>query len=220
MYLFKSAGAICYTCRPLSISMGNAIRFLKARIAKLPVTLPEAEAKANLVAAKANLVAEIDTFVLEKIFYADKEIVKYAVTKIRDGDVLLTYGCSCVVEMILVKAKEMGKKFRVVIIDSRPKLEGRRLLRSLLRKEIHCTYTHINAAPYIMQEVTRVFLGAASMLSNGTVYSRVGTAGVAMVAHAYSVPVMICCETYKFHERVQLDSITCNELGKYLPVYV
>lgn len=207
MYLFKSAGAICYTCRPLSISMGNAIRFLKARIAKLPVTLPEAEAKANLV-------AEIDTFVLEKIFYADKEIVKYAVTKIRDGDVLLTYGCSCVVEMILVKAKEMGKKFRVVIIDSRPKLEGRRLLRSLLRKEIHCTYTHMNAAPYIMQEVTRVFLGAASMLSNGTVYSRVGTAGVAMVAHAYSVPVMICCETYKFHERVQLDSITCNELGK------
>jgi len=201
------------SCRPLSISMGNAIRFLKARIAKLPVTLPEAEAKANLVAAKANLVAEIDTFVLEKIFYADKEIVKYAVTKIRDGDVLLTYGCSCVVEMILVKAKEMGKKFRVVIIDSRPKLEGRRLLRSLLRKEIHCTYTHINAAPYIMQEVTRVFLGAASMLSNGTVYSRVGTAGVAMVAHAYSVPVMICCETYKFHERVQLDSITCNELG-------
>ena len=78
----------------------------------------------------------------------------------------------------------------------------------------------MNAAPYIMQEVTRVFLGAASMLSNGTVYSRVGTAGVAMVAHAYSVPVMICCETYKFHERVQLDSITCNELGKYLHLYV
>lgn len=25
--------------------------------------------------------------------------------------------------------------------------------------------------------------------------------------------VMVCCETYKFHERVQLDSITSNELG-------
>ena len=24
---------------------------------------------------------------------------------------------------------------------------------------------------------------------------------------------MVCCETYKFHERVQLDSITQNELG-------
>lgn len=194
------------TCRPLSISMGNAIRFLKSRIAKLAVTLPEAEAKASLV-------ADIDTFMLEKIVFADKEIVKHAVTKIRDGDVVLTHGYSSVVEMILVRAKEMGRKFRVVIIDSRPKLEGRRLLRSLLSKDIHCTYTHTNAAPYIMQEVTRVFLGAASVLANGTVYARVGTACVAMVAHAYGVPVMICCETYKFHERVQLDSITSNELG-------
>jgi translation initiation factor eIF-2B subunit delta len=24
--------------------------------------------------------------------------------------------------------------------------------------------------------------------------------------------VLVCCETYKFHERVQLDSITHNEL--------
>uniref|UniRef100_J3NF27 Translation initiation factor eIF2B subunit delta n=1 Tax=Oryza brachyantha TaxID=4533 RepID=J3NF27_ORYBR len=35
-------------CRPLSISIGNAIRFLKNRIAKLPLTLSESEAKANL----------------------------------------------------------------------------------------------------------------------------------------------------------------------------
>lgn len=194
------------TCRPLSISMGNAIRLLKAKIAKLDPSLPEAEAKASLI-------ADIDTFMLEKIVFADKEIVKHAVTKIRDGDVVLTHGYSSVVEMILVRAKEMGKKFRVVVIDSRPKLEGRRLLRSLLSKDIHCTYTHTNAVPYIMQEVTRVFLGAASVLANGTVYARVGTACVAMVAHSCGVPVMICCETYKFHERVQLDSITSNELG-------
>jgi len=187
--------------------MGNAIRFLKTRIAKLP-TLPEAEAKTSLV-------AQIDTFVQDKIFFADKEIVKHAVTKIRDGDVLLTHGCSCVVEMILLRAKELGKRFRVVIVDSRPKLEGKGLLRRLLSKNINCTYTHLNATPYIMHEVTRVFLGAASVLANGTVYSRVGTACVAMVAHAQSVPVMICCETYKFHERVQLDSITFNELGKF-----
>jgi translation initiation factor eIF-2B subunit delta len=26
-------------------------------------------------------------------------------------------------------------------------------------------------------------------------------------------PVLVCCEAFKFHERVQLDSITHNELG-------
>jgi len=36
---------------------------------------------------------------------------------------------------------------------------------------------------------------------------------VALVAHSYNVPVLICCETYKLTNRVQLDSITLNELG-------
>ncbi len=34
-----------------------------------------------------------------------------------------------------------------------------------------------------------------------------------MQAASQELPVMVCCETYKFHERVQLDSITQNELG-------
>ncbi|RLN39938.1 translation initiation factor eIF-2B subunit delta isoform X1 [Panicum miliaceum] len=193
-------------CRPLSISMGNAIRFLKSRIAKLPHTLSESEAKASLQ-------SDIDRFINEKIVLADKAIVSHAITKVRDNDVLLTYGSSSLVEMILDYAHELGRKFRVIVVDSRPKLEGQELLRRLVAKGINCTYTHINAISYIMHEVTRVFLGASSVLSNGTVYSRVGTASVAMVAHAFGVPVLVCCEAYKFHERVQLDSICANELG-------
>ncbi|THG06037.1 hypothetical protein TEA_019404 [Camellia sinensis var. sinensis] len=193
-------------CRPLSISMGNAIRFLKTRIAQLPLTLSESEAKGMLL-------SDIDHFINEKIILADKVIVRHAVTKIRDGDVLLTYGSSSAVEMILLYAHELGKQFRVVVVDSRPKLEGRLLLHRLMGKGLSCTYTHINAVSYIMHEVTRVLLGASSVLSNGTVYSRVGTACVAMVAHEYHVPVLVCCEAYKFHESVQLDSICANELG-------
>ncbi|KAE9590280.1 hypothetical protein Lalb_Chr21g0317951 [Lupinus albus] len=193
-------------CRPLSISMGNAIRFLKSRIAKLPLALSDSEAKVSLQ-------SDIERFISEKIILASRVIVKHAVTKIRDGDVLLTFGSSSAVEMLLLHAHELGKQFRVVIVDSRPKLRGKLLLRRLVEKGLSCTYTHINAVSYIMHEVTRVFLGAASVLSNGTVYSRVGTASVAMVAHTFRVPVIVCCEAYKFHERVQLDSICSNELG-------
>ncbi|KAI9088367.1 hypothetical protein K1719_029816 [Acacia pycnantha] len=193
-------------CRPLSISMGNAIRVVKSRIAKLPPSDSESEAKTTLC-------SDIDRFINEKIVLADKVIVGHAATKIRDGDVVLTYGSSCVVEMTLLHAFELGKQFRVVLVDSRPKIEGRSLLRRLVAKGLSCTYTHINAISYIMHEVTRVFLGASGVLSNGTVFSRVGTACVAMVAHAFRVPVLICCEAYKFHERVLLDSICSNELG-------
>uniref|UniRef100_A0A2N9IYU6 Leucine-rich repeat-containing N-terminal plant-type domain-containing protein n=1 Tax=Fagus sylvatica TaxID=28930 RepID=A0A2N9IYU6_FAGSY len=61
--------------------MGNAIRFLKSRIAKLPLTLSESEAKASLQ-------SDIEQFINEKIILADKVIVKHAVTKIRDVLVL------------------------------------------------------------------------------------------------------------------------------------
>uniref|UniRef100_A0A0D9Y1H9 Translation initiation factor eIF2B subunit delta n=1 Tax=Leersia perrieri TaxID=77586 RepID=A0A0D9Y1H9_9ORYZ len=193
-------------CRPLSISMGNAIRFLKNRIAKIPLALSESEAKASLQ-------SDIDRFINEKIIVADQVIVSHAITKVRDDDVLLTYASSSVVEMIFDHAHELGKKFHVVVVDSCPNNEGQELVHRLVAKGISCTYTHINAISYFMHEVTRVFMGASSILSNGAVYSRVGTAVVAMVAHAFGVPVLVCCEAYKFHERVQLDSICSNELG-------
>ncbi|KAJ8567187.1 hypothetical protein K7X08_019395 [Anisodus acutangulus] len=75
----------------------------------------------------------------------------------------------------------------VVVVDAHPKLEGRLLLRRLVGKGVMCTYTHINAISYIMHEVSRVLLGASSVLSNETVYSRVGTASVVMVAHSFHV---------------------------------
>lgn len=47
-----------------------------------------------------------------------------AVEKINDGDVILTYAKSSVVEKVLRHAWEQGKRFSVVVVDSRPMLEG------------------------------------------------------------------------------------------------
>ena len=43
--------------------------------------------------------------------------------------------------------------------------------------------------------------------------SRIGSSIIAMVAKANNVPVLVCCETYKFCERVQTDAFVFNELG-------
>ena len=56
-------------------------------------------------------------------------------------------------------------------------------------------------------------MGAAGLFANGSVMSRLGTAVVAMMAASCNLPVIFCCETYKFDEHVQLDSICSNELG-------
>jgi translation initiation factor eIF-2B subunit delta len=65
-----------------------------------------------------------------------------------------------------------------------------------------------------LTEVTTVLLGAHSLFSNGAVYSRAGTAMVAMMAKAHNVPVVVCCETYKFSEGVMVDGFSKNELGE------
>lgn len=88
------------------------------------------------------------------------------------------------------------------------------MLNELLRVGIPCSYVLINGIGPVMPTVSMVFLGAHAINSNGSVYSRAGTALVAMLAKEHSVPVLVLAETYKYSNNLQLDSFTRNELGK------
>lgn len=193
-------------CRPHCISMGNAIRSLRSIISTTSPELSDDDAKKHIV-------AEIDEYIHSRILLAMSAVSKHAQSKICDGDVVLTYARSNVVEMILKHAHEQRNvSFRVVVVDSRPHFEGKKLVKSLADAGLACTYIHIHALSYIMRDVTKVLLGASAFMSNGVAVGRVGTALVAMNAREANVPVLFCCETYKFSDRVQLDSITHNEL--------
>ena len=50
-------------------------------------------------------------------------------------------------------------------------------------------------------------------MSNGRLYSRVGTALVSMLASSQSLPVIVLCQSVKFSEKVALDSIVGNEVA-------
>ncbi|XP_008833279.1 translation initiation factor eIF-2B subunit delta isoform X4 [Nannospalax galili] len=192
-------------CRPLSASMYNAIKFLNKEITSMSSAKREEEAKSELVEA-------IDRYVQEKIVLAAQAISRFAYKKISDGDVILVYGCSSLVSRILQEAWIEGRRFRVVVVDSRPRLEGRNMLRSLVHAGVPTSYLLIPAASYVLPEVSKVLLGAYALLANGSVMSRVGTAQLALVARVHNVPVLVCCETYKFCERVQTDAFVSNEL--------
>ena len=61
-----------------------------------------------------------------------------------------------------------------------------------------------------------MIIGAHALLANGYVMSRIGTALIALVAKSYNVPVLVCCETYKFCDKVQTDAFVNNELGNII----
>ncbi|KAA8914426.1 hypothetical protein TRICI_002924 [Trichomonascus ciferrii] len=194
------------SARPLSIAMGNSIRWLKQEISKVSIDTSD-------TVAKQELCESIDNFIRERLDVADQVIVDSAIQNIDDGDVILTYACSHVVKQTILQAHERGKKFRVIVVDSRPLFEGKTLTRELAAAGVKCTYVLITALSYVIRDVTGVFLGAHAMLSNGLLYSRVGTGMVATAAKTRNIPVLVLCESIKFTDRVQLDSVTFNELS-------
>ncbi|WEW61024.1 hypothetical protein PRK78_006513 [Emydomyces testavorans] len=198
------------TCRPLSISQGNAIRALKLEITTIDPGDSEDEAKQRIY-------DYIDSYIREKYTVASQVIANSAAEKIKDGDVILCYASSSVVQKALLTAHVQGKKFRVSIIDTRPLFEGKNLARTLSKAGVEVQYSLINGITYAIREATKVFLGAHAMTSNGCLFSRVGTALVAMSAKeragGINVPVIVCCETAKFTDRVALDSIVVNEIA-------
>ncbi|CAG8511255.1 10981_t:CDS:2 [Paraglomus brasilianum] len=193
-------------CRNMSVSMGTAIRYLKMEISTVDIDLSDEEAKMLLC-------QKIDNFIRERITIADKAIIAYGLQKIHNGDIILTYAKSSVVEALILEAHKMGIQFSVVILDSRPKFEGKNLLKNLVTAGIKCTYCLLHSCGFAFRHVSKVFLGCHAVLSNGALYSRVGTAMVAMMAKDLNIPVIVCCETYKFTDRVQLDSFVWNEEG-------
>jgi len=193
-------------CRQLSRGMGNLIKFLRYSVSKISPEISEAEAKEILL-------GKLQSFLEEKVLYAAENITRYVASAIREHDVILTFGSSPLIRKVLLSLSKV-KQFRLVIIDARPLNEGLATL-SALSTHVNCVYSPLSGAAAAMkdQQVTRVLLGASSLQSNGSMLGPAGTAMVASLAKARQIPVIVAAESYKFNEKVQLDSIVYNEMG-------
>lgn len=208
--------------RPLSVSMGNFIRWFKQRISVLGINSEdEPQSKNNKKKSekelKLELIEDMETFKNEKILVAQQVIVNTATQHIPDNGCVITYGYSQVLFELFKHAKLNEKKnFKIIVVDSRPLFEGRRFVDDLQQLGFtDVVYSLITSLGYIFDNMSIdcVLLGAHSILSNGFLYSRVGSAALAMTAKYHNIPVIVCCEALKFTNRVQLDSLTFNELA-------
>ena len=214
------------SARPMSVSMGNAVKSLKTHLARMSEEHASARGDAAPVASgnvdhasdfesRRKTMAHLEYFEVEKIEKAGRSIAEHGANEISDGDVVATHGLSHHCFEILKEAKRRGISFGVAVIDSRPNLEGQTQLRRLRAVGVECTYCQLTGLDHVLRKgkVTKVLLGAAAVLANGAVVSRCGAAVVAASAVEYKIPVLVAAETVKFHERVQLDAVAHNELG-------
>ncbi|KAK7091967.1 translation initiation factor eIF2B subunit delta-like [Littorina saxatilis] len=205
-------------CRPLSISMGNAIKFLKQKI----INLSENHNGLSEEEAKQDLILSMKKFVKEKISKAGQAISIYTRPIIKRSEVIIVYGYSSVIYNALRKA-DNKESLTVLVVDSRPRHEGQKMLKALTRLGIKCIFVPLEQAAFYIRNIhqpstcklqkTRLFLGAHGVLNNAYVMSRIGTASLASIAKALNIPVYACFETYKITDRSQTDSFVFNELG-------
>ena len=209
-------------CRPHSVSMGNAYTMIKTATASLDRTTSWDEMRTILTET-------MQAYTHERIDFAGQAIADLTCRKLLPDEekgasrsrqrgtnppTILVYGYSEVVSLVLRQATAQHKAFSVICVDSRPLLEGRRMLEELRAAGVKdCTYILLNALTYVLPNVTTVLVGASALMSDGSIWNRVGTANVALLAQAHNIPVLVCAESYKISNRVQLEALTHNEMG-------
>lgn len=105
------------------------------------------------------------------------------------------------------------KNFKVIIVEGRPDRTARTMMEKLSKAGISCVFTLTQSVLYLIKDVTKVMLGVNSMLTNGAMIGRIGTAMISCIAHSYHKPLIACCETYRFSPKVQFDSLSHNLMG-------
>lgn len=146
----------------------------------------------------------------EKIAQEDieccKRIGEMGSSLIKKGDAILTH-CNAgalatagygTVLGVIKRAHEEGKRVKVFVDETRPRLQGARLTTWELKKaKIPFTLITDNMAGYFMKKkkVDLVIVGADRIARNGDVANKIGTYSLAVLAKEHKVPFYVACPT-------------------------
>jgi methylthioribose-1-phosphate isomerase len=94
--------------------------------------------------------------------------------------------------------QERGYNFKVFADETRPLLQGARLTTfELAQAGVDVTLICDNMASTVMRNgwVQAVFVGCDRVAANGDTANKIGTSGVAILAHNYGIPFYVCAPT-------------------------
>lgn len=188
---------------------GASVAELRASAARLRSARPTA---VNLMAAvdrltslaqftPENVMREAEAFFEEDVASCEA-LAERGFELIAEGDSILTHcnagglvtaGIGTALGVIR-RAHERGKRIHVFVDETRPLLQGARITAWELGK-LGIAYTLIcdNMAASLMAagKIQKVFVGADRIAKNGDVANKIGTYGVAVLAHHHRIPFYV-----------------------------
>ena len=187
--------------RPTAVSLWNGVNATLRDVSKAP----------TLDAARQSVIDNGNAFVVssEK---AVETIAKIGARRIKDGDVIMTHCNSSAAIGVIAEAIRQGKDIKVYATESRPWRQGILTVRDLTAAGADTTLIIDSAVRTVMRHVDRVFVGADTITSSGSLINKVGTSQVALCANEARAEFNVCSETYKFSPKTLFgDSVTIEE---------
>ena len=204
--------------QPSMASVFNRINFALSVAKDASVQTVSVEEAKNLIIREIRRYQNENEKALERIAEFGSQIIS-------GRDTVMTYSASSLVEAILICTKRSGKRFTVIVPESRPMFEGTRMALRLCQQEVKCSLI-VDAAISKFIDRANVVLVGADRVTEDTLVNKVGTRGVVLLAKAASVPIYAAFETDKFLPRRYLPVVDrqqdpaqiCETTDQYLTV--
>ncbi len=192
------AAEMLRSTRPTAVNLFWAID----RVMEAVRSSQNPEESAELALEEARRIAEEDVS-------NNMRIGEHGSPLIRDGSTVMTicnagslatvwYGTATAP---MYKSLEEGKRFQVIALETRPVLQGARITAFELSKAgIPVKVIVDGAAGFVMREfgVDLIITGADRVLADGTVFNKIGTYTLSILAKEHGVPFFVAAPTSTF----------------------
>jgi ribose 1,5-bisphosphate isomerase len=204
-WLAREAVSILYDlATDATLTPAEAEQRLHSAAQKLSQARPAMAAVAGAVQRILNVhgsladIARAASELLEDIDIATTHILTYARPLIKGT--LMTHSLSGTVLAVLAACASQIEQ--VIVLEGRPGYEGREVARMLAKEDIACTLITDAQADIFLPRCQAVIVGADTVLANGDILNKAGTALLAWAAHGHKVPLYVVCETLKISPRL------------------
>lgn len=189
------------TSRPTAVNLFWALQRMKARAAQLPATM-QPEQMWQQLWFEAQRIADEDRQMCHAIGRHGASLLRQVhavLTHCNTGGLATAeYGTALA---IIFTAQDQGHTVHVYVDETRPLFQGARLTAwELMQRGIPTTLICDSMAAWVMrqQRVQAVLVGADRVAANGDTANKIGTYGLAVLAHAHHIPFYVAAPSSSF----------------------
>jgi translation initiation factor 2B subunit (eIF-2B alpha/beta/delta family) len=124
-------------------------------------------------------------------------LVEKGLETIENGDFIIVHSVSSVVRDILIKAREAGRTFRVLILKQ-DFIQTRQIIKSLNEAGVDIEVIPDFNLSHYLDDVTKLFLGAISVTIDNKLIATNGSSSIVSLCHVHNVPSYLFVNSLKF----------------------